>query len=208
MFVPIWALLELSCTQPEEADILVGFLAKALIYPSQVKEVDAGQRITNYLVYGIPVEFDYWNFIREGGKPNELAEMFDTGQLVTYEDRLAYMHIKYPEGMDAAIQAVIRMVDDSVKGGYQDEPLYPDEAAMLREQELSDEEVNLVEEPTNDANETFREWMDKVDNHLQDRIGLITADLPDMDYWVRWDTGYSWEEMAEGIISDLEDGSL
>ena len=127
MFIPIWTLLELSATDPSEADILVGFLAKAAIYPEQVQLVDAGQRITNYLVYGIPVEFDYWDFVRNGGKPDELRERYDTGDLVTYDDRLAYMHMKYPEGMDAAIQAVIRMVHTPPLAEELDEPEYPDE---------------------------------------------------------------------------------
>lgn len=256
MFLPIMSYLDTQCTTQEQRDILVQLLTNSLIHPNQCHLLDAGQRYINYLIYAIPTDYDYTGFLLKGGKPGDLAEMFDTGTMVTIQDRLAYLGMKFPEGAEAAIASIQQEVhgtgeqhilhdllemleqimpvipdnlsnlDDSGEryepNGtvFMDDPLEQDEPPYIVIPDNLDEvptryDTDEVEEmlispdtPVNASNETFREWMHKVDMCLQDRIGCESLDLPDQPYWDMWDEGLEAEEAAEGIISDLEDGSL
>lgn len=43
----------------------------------------------------------------------------------------------------------------------------------------------------------FKTWLRNVDAVLNRRVGLISEDLPDWDYWTAWANGYSPAEAAK-----------
>jgi hypothetical protein len=50
----------------------------------------------------------------------------------------------------------------------------------------------------------FQDWMEAVDTCIEDRIGLISLDLPDCDYWTQWDNGTSPTAMANRAIREAK----
>lgn len=48
----------------------------------------------------------------------------------------------------------------------------------------------------------FDSWMERVENHLMDLVGLTSEDLPDADYWDGWDRGDRPRAFAVRILVD------
>lgn len=53
--------------------------------------------------------------------------------------------------------------------------------------------------------QTFDAWMYKVDARLEDRLGLVSADLPDQEYAEYYAAGMTPAECAEDVISNCMD---
>lgn len=49
---------------------------------------------------------------------------------------------------------------------------------------------------------TFEEWMSKVETVLEDNVGIGNLDLPDIDYWDRWNAG---ERPATAALAALRE---
>ena len=50
----------------------------------------------------------------------------------------------------------------------------------------------------------FEYWMKRVDDELNRKCGLMSDDLPDMDYWDMWESGRSPLTAALLAIRDAE----
>lgn len=46
----------------------------------------------------------------------------------------------------------------------------------------------------------FAEWMFRVDSYLEERIGVNSLDLPDLDYWDMFDWGVTAQSAADSAI--------
>lgn len=49
---------------------------------------------------------------------------------------------------------------------------------------------------------TFEVWMQQVDMLLEDELGTLSIDLPDMDYWSEWNNGTNPSGMVQLIKKD------
>ena len=49
--------------------------------------------------------------------------------------------------------------------------------------------------------ETFEIWMEKVDSAIQQLAGCFAADLPNFDYRLMYDEGYSAYETARSALT-------
>jgi hypothetical protein len=50
----------------------------------------------------------------------------------------------------------------------------------------------------------FSEWLKRVDKALEDRIGMVTGDLLDMDYWSMYQDGFTPDEVAQMAVENAE----
>ena len=58
---------------------------------------------------------------------------------------------------------------------------------------------------TSEDRRLFAAYMDKVNAHLLDRVGLEADDLPDYDYWSTWEAGIPATQAAEEAIRHAAD---
>lgn len=51
----------------------------------------------------------------------------------------------------------------------------------------------------------FKEWLNKVDNVIEIKYGLTTADLPDCNYYDMFEDGYTPSRAANVAIKNAHD---
>lgn len=52
---------------------------------------------------------------------------------------------------------------------------------------------------------TFEQWKREVDNALERRLGLISDDLPDWDYWTHYNEGFDPKEAVEFLLEEMSE---
>lgn len=54
----------------------------------------------------------------------------------------------------------------------------------------------------------FKEWMKQVDKELVRICGMASDDLPDVDYWSRWESGQRPISAARELMREMTDDHL
>ena len=63
-----------------------------------------------------------------------------------------------------------------------------------------------MEETRNENGLTFKEWMAKVDGHIEGIVGLSSSDLADYMYHDSWSDGEGADHVAKRVIRQESQG--